>query len=211
MGHEYFQEFVTLALIHFLAVIVPGPDFVITVRQSIKYGRLHGILTAMGIGSGLSVHVIYTILGVSALMQTSPVVLASVKILGISYLVYLGISLCFSKSTGKLFEFELDKEIAMQQSATKAFWIGFLTNATNPKATLFFVAVMTSVVSAETPIMIQVYYGIWMCFVNAMWFILVSLLFSSTFLRSWFNNKVQIVERTLGALLLIFATRLVLL
>ncbi len=57
MWQMYGHEFLTLALIHFMAVILPGPDFVITVRQSVRYGYLIGCLTAIGIGVGISVHV----------------------------------------------------------------------------------------------------------------------------------------------------------
>ncbi|HFF4865749.1 TPA: LysE family translocator, partial [Acinetobacter baumannii] len=56
MWQMYGHEFLTLALIHFMAVILPGPDFVITVRQSVRYGYLIGCLTAIGIGVGISVH-----------------------------------------------------------------------------------------------------------------------------------------------------------
>ena len=44
----------------------------------------------------------------------------------------------------------------------KAFLLGFLTNATNPKATLFFLAIFTTVVSEQTPLKIQALYGIWL-------------------------------------------------
>lgn len=65
----YMGEFIALAVIHFLAVMAPGPDFAVTTRQSVRHGRSAGIGTAIGIGAGISVHVIYTLLGVGALMQ----------------------------------------------------------------------------------------------------------------------------------------------
>ena len=208
MGGEYFQEFIALALIHILAVVVPGPDFVVTVRQSIRFGRLHSIYTAIGIGCGLSVHVIYTLLGLSAMMQSSPDVMLLAKTLGVCYLIYLGCSLCFSKQKNNLLNFELDNIEQVHQPLSQAFRIGFMTNATNPKATLFFVAVMTSVVSIDTPLYIQMYYGVWMCLVNAMWFVLVGFVFSSLLLRNKLSENVNLIEKILGSLLLIFAARL---
>ncbi len=65
MRQMYGHEFLTLALIHFMAVILPGPDFVITVRQSVRYGYLIGCLTAIGIGVGISVHVFIPLLGLA--------------------------------------------------------------------------------------------------------------------------------------------------
>ncbi|WP_250656954.1 LysE family translocator [Alkalimarinus coralli] len=125
------------------------------------------------------------------------------------YLLYLGVQLCRANSSASSLKIgnnvtsETDK-----QTLLRAFSIGFLTNATNPKATLFFLAVMTSVVSISTPINVQVFYGAWMCFVNAFWFTLVSLLFSAPASRAWFNNQLQLMERTLGIILIIFAARL---
>lgn len=208
MNGEYFQEFLALALIHFLAVIVPGPDFVVTIRQSIRFGRLHSIFTAIGIGCGLSVHVIYTLLGLSAMIQSTPEVMLLMKVLGVSYLIYLGGSLCLSKQKNNLLNFETSNTEQLDQSLNQAFRIGFMTNATNPKATLFFVAVMTSVVSIDTPLHIQIYYGIWMCLVNALWFVLVGLVFSSLLLRNKLSENVNLIEKVLGSLLLVFAARL---
>ena len=49
---DHFHEFVSLALIHLLAVIAPGPDFAVTVRQSVRHGRWAGVQVAIGIGAG---------------------------------------------------------------------------------------------------------------------------------------------------------------
>lgn len=65
----YSHEFLTLALIHFLAVIIPGPDFIVTVRQSTLYGHRIGCITALGIGCGISVHVFYTLIGVGLILS----------------------------------------------------------------------------------------------------------------------------------------------
>ena len=55
MWMQYSSEFLVLALVHFLAVLLPGPDFVITVRNSTRYGYRIGALTAIGIGIGISI------------------------------------------------------------------------------------------------------------------------------------------------------------
>ncbi|BCQ67846.1 hypothetical protein PEQA60_18360 [Pseudomonas sp. Eqa60] len=63
MLSNYLGEFLALALVHFLAVVAPGPDFAVTIRQSVRFGRMTGVCTALGIGAGISVHVLYTLLG----------------------------------------------------------------------------------------------------------------------------------------------------
>jgi len=206
MPSNYLGEFISLAIIHFLAVVAPGPDFAVTIRQSVRFGHSAGIATAIGIGAGISVHVVYTLLGVGALMQATPWLLLIAEIIGASYLLYLGFT--FIRQAGK-YSKELSLDTGMgAKSFRKSFALGFLTNATNPKATLFFLAVFTTIVSASTPLSIQVLYGTWMCFVSAIWFILVSLIFSSESMRQRFLRIGHWFERLMGLLLIAFSVRL---
>lgn len=95
------------------------------------------------------------------------------------------------------------------KSFRQSFMIGFLTNATNPKATLFFLAVFTTVVSASTALHVKVLYGVWMCIVNALWFILVSMAFASPAVRRRFLTIGPWFERLMGVLLIAFSMRLI--
>lgn len=94
MLSNYLGELLALATIHFLAVVAPGPDFAVTIRQSVRFGRVVGLCTAIGIGAGISVHVLYTLLGVGALMHTTPWLLNVAKVVGGAYILYLGVSCC---------------------------------------------------------------------------------------------------------------------
>ncbi|WP_435037680.1 LysE family translocator [Pseudomonas neuropathica] len=210
MYSNYLGEFLALATIHFLAVVAPGPDFAVTIRQSVRFGRLVGICTALGIGTGISVHVLYTLLGVGALMHTTPWLLTVAKVIGGAYILYLGVSLLRSKPKSALEGEKTSEEPVVEQTLFKAFSTGFLTNATNPKATLFFLAIFTTIISAETPLQIQAFYGLWMCFVNALWFVIVALFFSSSKVRLLFMRMGHWFERTMGVVLILFAGRLML-
>jgi RhtB (resistance to homoserine/threonine) family protein len=210
MYSNYLSEFLALAMIHFLAVVAPGPDFAVTIRQSVRFGRMIGICTALGIGAGISVHVLYTLLGVGALMHTTPWLLTVAKVVGGAYILYLGVSLLRSKPKTVAEGNNDANEPFVEQTMLKAFTTGFLTNASNPKATLFFLAIFTTLISATTPLKIQALYGVWMCFVNALWFVIVALFFSSTRVRLLFMRMGHWFERTMGVVLILFAGRLIL-
>ncbi|BCQ60446.1 hypothetical protein PBOI14_21960 [Pseudomonas sp. Boi14] len=123
MLSNYLGEFLALALVHFLAVVAPGPDFAVTIRQSVRFGRMTGVCTALGIGAGISVHVLYTLLGVGALMHATPWLLSAAKLLGGAYILYLGISLLRSKAKTSLpGEAPTDEP---QQTLLRAFTTGF--------------------------------------------------------------------------------------
>ncbi|GKW10406.1 MULTISPECIES: LysE family translocator [Pectobacterium] len=206
MAFNYLGEFLSLAAIHFLAVVAPGPDFAVTIRQSIRYGHQAGMATAIGIGAGISVHVIYTLLGMGALMHATPWLLLTAELVGASYLFYLGVA--FIRQAGQQTQEPSPDTETGTKSFRESFMLGFLTNATNPKATLFFLAVFTTVVSASTPLRIQVLYGGWMCLVNASWFVLVSLIFANESMRQRFWRIGHWFERLMGLLLLGFSIRL---
>ena len=87
----YWSEFLTVALIHLLAVASPGPDFAIVVRESVGYGRRAGLFTAFGVGTGILVHVTYSLLGIGLIVSQSIVLFNALKWLAAAYLLYIGI------------------------------------------------------------------------------------------------------------------------
>ena len=195
MWMQYSSEFLALALVHFLAVLLPGLDFAITVRNSVRYGYAMGCITAIGIGLGISVHVLYTLIGLGIVIQQSPWFMLILRIAGALYLIYLGWSLLRAPSINIDPSFEQASNTPLSRS--KAFMTGFMTNALNPKATIFFLAIFTTLVSPTTPMKVQFVYGIWMCSVNALWFMLVAVLFSRPIVRQQFLKMGKKFERVM--------------
>ena len=103
-------------------------------------------------GGMLAVLVLVALLGVGALMHTTPWLLTVAKVVGGAYILYLGVSLLRSKPKTVLEGEKVTDEPVFEQTLLKAFTTGFLTNATNPKATLFFLAIFTTIISASTPL-----------------------------------------------------------
>lgn len=204
----YLNEFLMLTLVHFLAVISPGPDFAIVIRQSISFGRKTALVTSLGIGAGISIHLVYTLLGLGFIISQSAMLFTVMKSLGALYLCYLGLKLLFSKApvqnTPQL-KIAIDPD---QHHHKRAFMLGFMTNLFNPKATLFFVAIFTTIVSVDTPIAVQSLYGLWLCISTTLWFSLVSFFFSQQKIRDKFIRYSYLFDRLMGLVLLIFAVRL---
>lgn len=195
----YLHEFFIVALAMFLALLSPGPDFAMVIKQSITQGRKASIYTSIGIGLGISVHVIYTILGIGLIISKSIILFNIIKLLGAAYLIYLGYKSLRSKG------FKLNengKEEIQELSIKKSFTIGFLCNALNPKATLFFVSLFTVVISINTPIYIQCIYGIFCVFATMTWFVFLSLVLSQKRVRNFFNTFGKWFDRVVGVVLI---------
>ncbi len=205
MSTAYLDEFLMITLVHMLAVISPGPDFAIVIRQSISRGRSTALATSLGIACGISVHILYTLLGIGLIISQSQTALLSAQIAGALYLSYLGSKLLASKQpTGR-------PALMANHSASsykQAFTIGFMTNLLNPKVTLFFLAIFTTMVSVDTPLLVQSLYGVWIALTTALWFSSLSLLFSQQKVRNKFVSYGYIFERIMGTLLLVFAAKL---
>ena len=149
----YWSEFLTVALIHLLAVASPGPDFAIVVRESVGYGRRAGLFTAFGVGSGILVHVTYSLLGIGLIVSQSIVLFNALKWLAAAYLLYIGIKALRARPADSA-SAELNLA-AGERSGRGAFVTGFITNGLNPKATLFFLSLFTVVINPHTPVAVQ--------------------------------------------------------
>lgn len=188
-------ELFTVATITILAVISPGADFAMVSRNSMMMSRRAGVLTAVGISLGVLVHVAYSLLGVGLIISRSAVLFNLVKYLGAAYLIFLGVSMirvrpaiCGTAPRPAL-------------SDAGALRTGFLTNATNPKTTLFVVSLFSQVISPRTPLAVQLGYGAFMSLAHLAWFVLVALAFSSPPAQRAVASARHYVERGIGGVL----------
>ena len=133
----------TVALLNLLAAVSPGPDFVMTVRNSLCYSRRAGIYTAVGISLALLVHLFYCAAGIGYIISKSVLLFSVLKMLGAGYLIYLGIGSILAK--GSRLDM-MNEKAGTDLTKFQAFRMGFLTNVLNPKATLFFMSLFTLVI-----------------------------------------------------------------
>jgi len=203
---DYWLEFSKVALAHLLAVASPGPDFAIVLKQSLAHGRRTAIWTSLGIGTGILLHVTYSLLGLGLLIRSSALWFGVVKYAGAAYIAWLGVQALRAKPRPAAAIAGIGGEVA--PTTHGAFVTGFLTNALNPKATLFFVSLFVILVSPHTPKLIQVGYGLWMTVTTMAWFTLVSVVFTREDVRSRFLRHGHWIDRALGVVFLAFAVSL---
>ena len=199
-------EFGQIVVAHALAVASPGPDFALVLRQSLRHGRRAALFTSFGIGAGILVHVSYSILGLGLFLRTPPAAFQLLKYTGAAYLAWLGVQ---ALRSAQLRGTSLPKAPSAMQAGRHAWLQGFMTNALNVKATLFFLALFPTVVSATTPKWVQVGYGLWMAAATAAWFSFVSLVFTHEAARRAFLRHSHWIDRLLGVVFLGFAVGLV--
>lgn len=206
---EHWIEFGQVALAHLLAVASPGPDFAIVLRQSLAHGRRTALWTSLGVGAAISLHITYSLFGLGLLIRSSVVWFDLLRFAGAAYLAWLGVQALRSRArAGGPHAGAATEERA--PTARGAFATGFLTNALNPKATLFFIALFATVISPATPKVVQAAYGLWMAVATAGWFSLVSVVFTRDRVRLGYWRHGHWIDRALGVVFLGFAASLVL-
>lgn len=198
-------ELLAVVAITFFAVISPGPDFAMVSRNSLLLSRRSGVLTALGIGAGVCVHVTYTLLGVGLLIQQSLWLFNLIKLAGAAYLIFLGIKMLRAKPA-------TDEMLAEQPalSSLGALRTGFLTNVLNPKTTIFIVSLFMQVVQPQTPLAVQLGYGAFIVLAHAVWFSAVAIFFSTDSVRGQLLAVRHWIDRVFGALLVGFGMLLAL-
>ncbi|MEV5183194.1 LysE family transporter [Streptomyces werraensis] len=189
-------EILAVALITVLAVIAPGADFAMVVRNSYLYGRRTGLLGAAGVAAGVLVHVTYTMLGVGLLIASSAFLFTVVKLTGAAYLVYIGVRTFRTRA-----EVTVDLEHRTGLTPLAALRTGFLTNVLNPKTTLFVVSTFAQVVGPGTPPLQQAGYGLFMSLAHLLWFAAVALFFSHDRMRGRMLRGQRVLNKVIGTAL----------
>jgi threonine/homoserine/homoserine lactone efflux protein len=166
-------------------------------RNSYLFGRRTGLICALGIALGVQVHVFYTMFGVSLLAHYAQPVLQGIKLAGACYLIYMGWKTFFNRT-------QVSRDLSARPpiSGWQALYSGFLTNALNPKTTLFVVSTYTQVVSPGTPLSWQFGYGLFMSLAHWIWFGVVAWSVSSPFLRRLLLDHQLAADRVVGAVLM---------
>lgn len=205
--HEYLGAIITVTSIAIVMVISPGQDFAMITRNSLIYSRRAGIIGAFGISVAIWLHVMYSLAGIALIISQSEFLYSLIKYAGAFYLAYLGIKgLLHKKGNGKNNDHQESKATL---SDSRAFKAGFISNALNPKTTLFFLSIFTQVVTPETPIYMQVIFGAIISIAHLIWFIIVAVVLSSQAITSRIETFKVWIERVMGTILCLLAGKII--
>ncbi|PSW75257.1 lysine transporter LysE [Photobacterium sp. GB-50] len=201
------MELISLVILGLLIVISPGADFVLVLKNSLNHGRYAGIWTAIGISLAITIHISYSLLGISYLISQNEMLFNAIRYAGAAYLIYLGINGIFFSDN------KTDLQGATKPSKSSQHFLaqGFLCNALNPKTMLFFLSVFSQVVSTDaSDNHIALLYGGYMIAMHCLWFSLVAILFTSKALQTRLLNMKKRLNQLCGVGLVTFGTVLAL-
>ena len=131
-----FNDLLIFALAALVLVITPGPNMIYLISRSLTQGKKAGVISLAGVISGFVFHIFMASAGLTAILFAVPVAYSILKILGVSYLLYLAYQ-SIGPNSRNIFEV---KNNLRKDKPGKLFSIGFLTNVLNPKVAIFYVS-----------------------------------------------------------------------
>ncbi len=200
----------SLLAIFTLAIISPGPNFLLVVNTSLADSRQAGLFTALGVAVGSGLFALAGLVGLLLLVTSLPHFAMVVRLAGGGYLAWLGAGMLLGalRRTGR--SAVGAGVIRSGSSARKAFRTGLFTNLTNPKAWAFYLSLFTLVASPATPVWAKIFLNLAMFLISFAWYSGVVLVISDRRTQPHFLRLQPSIEGVLGALLVGLGARLLL-
>ena len=179
----------------------PGPSLALIIRNSTKYNRLGGIMSAMGHGLGLGVYAIFAVTGLSIIILTNIYIFKSIQIVGIVFLFVFGILFIFQKNQ----KIDIDDS----QNNLNSFLQGFSISILNPKILIWFSAVFSQFVRSDSTFLTNSILVITASAIDCIWYILVALIVTSYGLKDFFQKRINAIQKISGSVLVIISILLI--
>lgn len=159
------ETWLTYTLACVLIILSPGPDNILAISRGLSQGSMAAVISSLGAGIGLMIHVLAAVLGVAVIIQNSASTFLAIKMVGAAYLIWLGLRALRSRD---LITFSKRNHLPLRS----VFLNGFLTNVLNPKPAFFILAFAPQFVSSEAGQLTThtLMLGIWFAFLAFMIF-----------------------------------------
>jgi threonine/homoserine/homoserine lactone efflux protein len=188
-----------------IGAISPGPSFVFVVRTSVAHSRSEGLAAALGMGVGAFIYGSLAVLGLRTLMAEGGWILMGLKVAGGLYLAYLAWRIW----QGAPEPVTVQHEGGRPSNAGRAFWLGLLTQLSNPKIVAVFGAVFAALLPANPPVWLYIALPPLIFLQETAWYALVALAFSSSRPRAIYLGAKLWIDRVAAALIGVLGLRLI--
>lgn len=202
------MTYLLLCMVMLLGMISPGPDLLLVLKNGCSGNRTYGLGTAVGITLGIMAHLLYCVLGLGVVIANSIFVYSIIKYAGALYLIWIGLKGILGKQAAMSVE---TSRIAdgrqAQHTFARGLKEGFWCNLLNPKATVFFVSVISQFFTPETGITEALSYCGLIIALNTVYWCSLVLLLQRRFVQQIITSAGTQLDRIFGALLVALGAR----
>lgn len=190
--------------IHVIAMMSPGPTFVVSVRIASAEGVRSALGFAFGVGCGSAIWALAAMFGLTLLFELVPTFLSAMKILGGLFLVWIAFSL-WRHADEPLAE---ASNTSVPRGLLAAIRLGFLTQLANPKTAVYFGAVFAGLIPADTDWRALALILTGVLIVETIWFSVIARIFSLGPARRGYANMKKLIDRAFGGLIAVFGIKI---
>jgi len=185
-----------------LGAMSPGPSFVLVARTSVARSRADGLAMALAMGVGGMLFAVLALAGVHVVLSSVPLLYAALKALGGAYLIYLGWRIW--RNAARPVDFGSPVE-----SSSRSFWLGLVTQISNPKTAVVYASVFVSLLPKEMPLWAMLVLPVLIFCIEAGWYSIVAFALSSPAPAAAYLRSKRWIDRAAGTVLGILGLKLI--
>ncbi|AJQ94639.1 LysE family translocator [Gynuella sunshinyii] len=198
------SSWLTITTICILGAMSPGPSLAVVIKNTLSGGRKNGIKTAIGHGLGIGIYAFISMSSLAIIITASTLLFNTLQVAGALFLLWLGI-----KSLGIIKSAQTEGgHSAVTESVNQGFRNGFFIAFFNPKVALFFIALFSQFISADSLLSEKFIYAFTAAAIDTFWYLLIASLFSNSRLLNSLKQMSIWLDRVFGVLLISLGLRL---
>jgi len=191
MNNLFWVQFAAICLI---GAMSPGPSMALIIRNSIKYGRISGILFSLGHAIGIGIYATVSVLGLQFILINNLFLFNAIQFCGSVFLLILGI--LFLRDTGH--NLSLEKE----QKNVNSFMQGFAISILNPKILIWFAAIFSQFIEISSTNFVKLAMVLIASSIDGLWYIILTIVVTGFGLKQFLEHNTNIIQKISGVVLI---------
>ena len=192
---------IQFAAICIVGAMSPGPSMALIIRNSIKYGRVSGLLSSIGHAIGIGIYAAISVVGLQLILINNIFIFNTIQFCGSVFLLILGI-LFLRNSQEKL-------SIDNDQKKLNSFFQGFAISILNPKILIWFAAIFSQFIDVSSTSMTKFIMVLMASSIDGVWYIIVTIIVTGFGFKQLLVNNTKTIQYISG-IILIFISLIIL-
>ena len=191
MSNWFWVQFATICIV---GAMSPGPSMALIIRNSIKYGRVSGILSSVGHAIGIGIYAGVSVVGLQIILINNIFLFNTIQFCGSVFLLVLGI--LFLRDTGQKLSIQ-DK-----QKSVNSFMQGFAISILNPKILIWFAAIFSQFIEVSSTNFVKLIMVLIASSIDGLWYIILTIIVTGFGLKQFLENNTKIIQNISGFVLI---------
>lgn len=191
MSNWFWVQFATICIV---GAMSPGPSMALIIRNSIKYGRVSGILSSVGHAIGIGIYAGVSVAGLQIILINNIFLFNTIQFCGSVFLLVLGI--LFLRDTGQKLSIQ-DK-----QKSVNSFMQGFAISILNPKILIWFAAIFSQFIEISSTNFVKLAMVLIASSIDGLWYIILTIVVTGFGLKQFLEHNTNIIQKISGVVLI---------